>query len=264
MKHTFFLLIMAVCSLTLFGVSGCSTDSANWGSVSDNINTGVGGSMARFTIYNDYMYTVDNFRLNIVSLENPATPQHLKSIDLGMDIETIFCYDRKLFIGSQSGMYIFDITNPQYPSALATVSHITSCDPVVAYGNYAYLTLNSGSLNCFRGVNELVIYNISDVRNPQEVRRISMNSPKGLAVDGNRDLLFVCDAGFGVKMYDISNPETDTWPVWIGDLTASSETRNISAYDVIAIDGLLIVSASEGIYLLDYTSGEMILISKIS
>lgn len=265
MKHKLLLIALVACSIVLPGITGCSADSSDYYyTMTDTTNGGTGGSMARFTIYNNYLFTVDYYKLNIVSLSNPAVPEHLKSINIGVDIETIFAYNEKLFIGSQSGMYIYDISSPEFPTELAHVSHLTSCDPVVAYGKYAYVTLNMASTNCFRGRNELVIYNVSDLRAPVTVRTLTMNSPKGLAVDGERNLLFVCDKGFGVKMYDISEPETEAWPKWIGDLTNSSETKDINAYDVIAIDGLLIVSAEEGIFLVDYSGNAMVLVSKIS
>ena len=55
--------------------------------------------MARFTIVGDCLYTVDHTTLKVVDITNPAHPGAMpfKDVELGFDIETIFCYDDMLF-----------------------------------------------------------------------------------------------------------------------------------------------------------------------
>ncbi|MEO7766646.1 MAG: hypothetical protein ABIS01_04440, partial [Ferruginibacter sp.] len=69
--------------------------------------TGVGGSMARFTIVNNYLYTVGQASLAAFNISLPAEPvkENVKSI--GWNIETIYPLKDKLFIGSQTGMFIY-------------------------------------------------------------------------------------------------------------------------------------------------------------
>lgn len=239
----------------------CSNDSNydGGGSTPDGSESGTGGSMARFTIVGDYIYTVDNNMLKTASIVNPEIPVYLSSRQLGVDIETIFPYDGKLFIGSRSGMYIYDVTtDPESPIHLSTTTHFTSCDPVVAAGNFAYVTLNTENTMCGRGRNELQVYDIKDVKNPKLTWSYeNLNYPKGLGVDAAAAKLFVCVKG-GVKVFDISNPAEPILQKSIGGVIGYIET-----YDVIPMNGLLMVIGSDGLYQFDYTQEEITLVSKI-
>ena len=136
---------VAVCATLALAAAACSS-SADGGMPSQGGGgEGQGGSMARFTIVGDCLYTVDHTTLKVVDITNPAHPGAMpfKDVELGFDIETIFCYDDMLFIGSRSAMHIYDISRPHYPSELSVTRHFTSCDPVVADGGYAY-----GIINC--------------------------------------------------------------------------------------------------------------------
>lgn len=144
---------VAVCATLALAAAACSS-SADGGMPSQGGGgEGQGGSMARFTIVGDCLYTVDHTTLKVVDITNPAHPGAMpfKDVELGFDIETIFCYDDMLFIGSRSAMHIYDISRPHYPSELSVTRHFTSCDPVVADGGYAYVTLNSDNASCWRG-----------------------------------------------------------------------------------------------------------------
>lgn len=223
--------------------------------------SGTGGSMARFTIKGDYMYTVDHSTLKTFDLTTPDKPKYLSNKDQSMSwgIETVFTMDTLLFIGSQTGMYIYNITRPEFPQQLAEVSHIRSCDPVVAQGNYAYVTLNSENSWCGRTSNVLQIYDISNPRKPIMLQEVSgFTSPKGLGVDNNK--LFICDSDKGLKVYDISNPLN---PVWMDDLSHLSQANGINTYDVIPLNGLLLVVGRDGLYQFDYTSEKLAFLSKI-
>lgn len=238
--------------------AGCSTG-GDTGSA--EMHSGQGGSMARFTIAGDFMYTVDNSTLKMFDLTDPAQPLFLegKTQQLGQNIETIFNMDTLLFIGSQDGMYIYNITRPQFPEYLSDVSHIRSCDPVVAAGHYAYVTLNSAGVWCGNTVNGLFIYDISNIRKPVQIYSSTtrFNSPKGLGIDGNK--LFVCDAG--VQVFDVSNPAQ---PVWIDDLSYVTQAQGIVAYDVIPSDGLLFTSTNQGLFQFDYSGEKIQFVSKIT
>jgi hypothetical protein len=230
-------------------------------SSSDGTGAGQGGSMARFTITGDYMYTVDNHTLKLFDLANPDQPEYLerKEQTLGFGVETIFSKDTLLFIGSQDGMYIYSVVRPEFPQLLSHVSHISSCDPVVATDKYAYVTLNTQSIRCGNNNNVLQIYDISDLRKPVLKVTENMNYPKGLGVDGNK--LFVCDAILGIKVFDVTNPLT---PVWIDDLTRIPEANGAETYDVIPVDGILLTSTSKGLYQFSYTGEKLAFLSKIT
>lgn len=248
------LLAIAAIALT---VSACSEDS--FSGVESGSDSGKGGSMARFTIAGDYLYTVDHSTLKMFSVSDPAHPQYLREKEQNLDvgIETIFVMDTLLFIGSQDGMYIYNIKRPAFPQFTSMTSHIRSCDPVVASGNYAYVTLNSDNRWCGRASNVLQIYNISDPYRPVLVEpEMRLNSPRGLGIDGNK--LFVCDRG--LKVYDVSNPER---PLWIDDPSEIPEAGGVDAYDVIPYNGILLLTGKDGLYQFDYTGERLAFVSKI-
>ena len=116
---------VAVCATLALAAAACSS-SADGGMPSQGGGgEGQGGSMARFTIVGDCLYTVDHTTLKVVDISNPAHPGAMpfKDVELGFDIETIFYYDDMLFIGSRSAMHIYDISRPHYPSELSVTRH---------------------------------------------------------------------------------------------------------------------------------------------
>jgi len=236
----------------------CSKSSDGGGGGGGNSTSGQGGSMARFSIKDDVLYIVDNQTLKLFDVTVSSQPFYMPTKDqkLGFGIETIFIMDTLLFIGSETGMYIYDVTRPEFPSKLSYVTHVRSCDPVVASGNYAYVTLNTEQTRCNRGSNELQVYNISNPRYPDLIKIIEMNAPRGLGVDGNK--LFVCERG--LKIYDVSDPAS---PVWIDDLSKIPEANNIDAYDVIPLDGILLLIGKDGLYQFDYKEDIIKFLSKI-
>jgi hypothetical protein len=231
----------------------------------DGSSAGQGGSMARFCILGDNLFTVDMTSLNMFNISNPKDPFFMeeRTQKFPFGIETIFPMDSLLFIGSQTGMYIYHISQYGFLEYLSTTEHIRSCDPVVAQGDYAYVTLNSNNVGCGRTSNVLQIYDISDLTHPIQVKEVfGFSSPMGLGIDGNK--LFVCDRG--LKMYDVtvydvidevSNSHTDSIAIkQIADLYTAGIQDVFGAYDVIPVkgqNGLLILVTSSGIYQLDYS-----------
>ncbi|NJO03674.1 MAG: hypothetical protein HC880_20145, partial [Bacteroidia bacterium] len=140
---------------------------------------GRGGSLARFAIAGDHLYIVDNSKLHVYNITDPANPLSGAEVHLGVNIETIFPYDNKLFIGSQTGMHIYDRINPNQPKFISRYDHVMSCDPVVVQGNYAYVTLRSGT-DCRLGANLLDVIDISNPYHPKIVNSYSMINPHGL------------------------------------------------------------------------------------
>ena len=101
--------------------------------------------MARFSIVNNYLYTVNNSQLTSFNITTANNPVKTATQTVGWNIETIYPFSNKLFIGSMTGMFIYDISNPATPVAQGQFTHVRSCDPVIADGNYAYVTLRGGT-----------------------------------------------------------------------------------------------------------------------
>jgi hypothetical protein len=232
-----FLSIFASCNKE----GGSNSDSGN--------NTGIAGSLARFAIVGDNLYTVTPNNIKIFDLQNPSNPIYKVDQPFGFGIETIFPLGNTLFIGSETGMYIYDISNPLSPKLESQYQHILSCDPVVANQDYAYLTLSAGATRCARGLTQLEVIDIKNKKQPKVVKIYPMNNPRGLALNGND--LFVCDDK--VKWFDATD-NVNLVPKGIIDVKAD---------DAITIGKTLMLIGPDGLSQYNYAGTEPVFLSKI-
>lgn len=213
---------------------------------------GMGGSMARFSIVNANLYTVSDADLSVYSIAAPEKPVFSNKVNMGWGIETIYPFKDKLFIGSTSAMFIYDITNPDKPSKVGQFNHLRACDPVIADDNHAYVTLRNGS-TCSRGSNQLDILNISNLTAPSLAKTYPMTNPHGLSKDGKT--LFICDGKDGLKIYDASS---------VNDLKLLLHIKGFESYDVITNNNIAIVVSKDGLRQYDYSDlNDIKLLSKI-
>lgn len=205
---------------------------------------GVGGSMARFGLYKDYLYTVDNSTLHTFKITDIESPVDVGSKSIGWNVETMFIYNDHLFFGTTTGMLIYNLEIEQNPTYINQYSHITSCDPVVVQGNLAYVTLHDGGA-CGRTVNRLDVIEMNeDYSQMQLLESYSMANPYGLGIDD--EILFICDGDAGLKVYNASDP------LQIAS-NKLAEFPDISTYDVIPVNGYLFMIGDGGFYLYDYS-----------
>jgi len=235
--------------VTLVFFASCEKEPAQGNANTNSMNQatlGEGGSMAQFTILGNYLYTVDYKSLKVFHLADPANPELLETVNLGVGIETIFPQNDHLFIGTQSGVRIYDVTNPRQPEQVSRFDHVTSCDPVVANDEYALATLRGGT-PCNGNVNQLDLIDISDITNPTLISSTELLNPYGLGLaENSTDLVYICDGYAGVKAFDISNPEM---PEQVMHL------EGLDAIDVIPdTDNNLIVLTRQGVYQYDATN----------
>lgn len=207
-------------------------------------SSGQGGSMARFTLLNDHLYTVGQADLSLFDVKTAANPTFVKSIVLGWGVETIFPYENKLFIGTNRGMHIFNVTDAANPVKLSTYSHVFACDPVVVQGKYAYVTLRTGNF-CRQATNQLEVVDIEDPTNPKQIAVYPMQNPHGLSVSGNN--LFLCEGNYGLKSFNITDKNK------IGD-NLLQHLKTIKSFDVIAGPKSLIVTGDDGVYQFNYNN----------
>lgn len=242
--------------ITGFYMDNASSSNAGFSNVSQSNSSsplGKGGSMARFALTTNKLYTVSNSDLNVFNTSKAFEPNFITKVNLGNSaIETIFPMKNKLFIGSQTGMYIYDITNPNLPVEAGKFSHVQSCDPVIADENYAYVTLRSGT-TCQGFSNQMEVLKLNNLHDVQLVKTYKMYSPHGLSKDG--DLLFICDGKDGLKIYDAAN---------VNDIKIKKHFPGMETYDVIAMNNIALVVAKDGFYQYDYTNvNDIKLISKM-
>jgi hypothetical protein len=251
MKKIIYILLV----IAIILVVSCTKESTNTSIAIGNDGTGVGGSTARFAIVGNTLYTVDHSNLNVFDITNPQKPTKLGTSNIGgNDIETIFPRDNNtIFIGSQSGMYIYNISNPLLLTRTAVVSHFRACDPVVANQKYAFVTLNSEGFSttrrCGGSTNVLLTYNVEDLNNVTLLQSYNLTKPKGLGLHGNN--LFVCDEF--LRWYDATNP---------ANLIRKSEFV-ISAHDIIPLNNSLILVGKDGITQLGFQNDSIWFLSKI-
>lgn len=216
---------------------GAATNSLAAGEASAG---GIGGSMARFAITGDHLYAVDKMRLTSFDIASPE-PVSVSQKNVGWNIETIFPHKKNLFIGSESAMYIYDISQPDSPVQLSVYPHFTACDPVVVEGDFAYVTLRD-SERCPQGVNRLEVVDVKNLFNPKQVGFYQMQNPHGLGIDNGN--LFVSEGNKGLKVLDASDPF---------DIKLISHISDIKATDVIPFNNVLMVTGENGILQYDYS-----------
>lgn len=204
---------------------------------------GISGSMAQFSVVGNYLYTLQQGSLSTYLVSNDGEAIEQGEIAINSVGETLFPAQGHLFIGTQWGMMIYSLQNPENPAWVSTYDHIVSCDPVIVQGDVAYVTLATGR-RCWMGVNTLEAIDISNLQNPTLIKTYEMTNPQGLGIDNST--LFLCDKGAGLKVFDAEDPTTI-------DQNQLAIFPDIDTYDVIPYNDVLIMIGADGLYQYDYS-----------
>ena len=206
---------------------------------------GIAGSMSRFGLYKEYLYTVDEHRMGLFNLTVPESPAFEGDVQFdwwGGEVETIFPHGDNLFMGTTTGMLIYNVENPSNPVYRSQLAHATSCDPVFVKDNYAYVTLRDGS-SCQGFNNQLDLIDISNLNNPVLKETFEMDNPHGLTIFD--ETLFLCEGKHGMKVFDISDPLRL-------DRNRLAKIDDFFAYDAISFatpsQNVLMVIGEDGFY----------------
>ncbi len=204
---------------------------ANFESASGG-NVGVGGSMARFQINNNALYTIDSYKLNVFNITDPAAAFFDKEVFMtqwfgGGEFETLFIQKDFLFVGSTTGMYTVNAEDEFNPFFVSGFAHATACDPVVVFGNTAYITVRGGS-TCGAIEDQINVINVTDIANPTLLSTYYLNEPYGLGIKNG--VLYVGCGTNGLKIFNAANSA--------GLVLANSYANNVK--DVIPLDSHLI------------------------
>ena len=214
--------------------------------------TGQGGSLARFQIVDNYLYTVGNYQMAIFNIQNLSSPVLANTQNAGWNIETMFQAGEYLYLGSTNGMYIYSIANPSSPEYISEFTHWEGCDPVVVDGDYAYLTLRGGN-DCGQLESVLEVIDISDKATPKLASRYELENPYGLGIKENT--LFVCDGTSGLKLFDKEEPL---------DVKLTKTYDDIQSKDVIPLENSLLMVGGDNLYQYKYIEDGVDLISSYS
>ena len=233
----------------------CEKDIANSFGANPPQTTGQGGSLARFAISGNYLYSVDEQQLKVFDISNAADPILKRTVSIGFAIETIYPFKDKLFIGSTSQVYIYSITDPENPQKLGTAISpdvLRRCDPVVAKDTVAFATLRTNG-PCGGTQSILAVFDIKDVTKPVQKATFRVGEPYGLGYSG--DVLYVCDRQLGLMIMDINKPYQPT---------LIKSIKDGSYVDVIPYQNTLICWVTNGIILYDISDNRNpVLLAKI-
>lgn len=244
------LMIVSVTALLIF--IGCSKDTGKVANDTGSGSTGEGGSMAAMTIIKNHLYRIAGGNsIEVYDISNDSTAKMVNNIGGNTGLETLFPFGKYLLVGTQSGMLIYDISNGANPTFVSRYDHVVSCDPVVAQGNYAYVTLRNGT-RCWRGLNQLEIIDLSNISQPKLVRTMPMLMPHGLDADGIN--LVVGEGQKGFKWLDISDPT---------DPVLKHFETSVPGYDIISRGSYFILVGAKGLYQYSYGSSKPELLSFI-
>ncbi|HMQ47484.1 MAG TPA: hypothetical protein PKA00_03475 [Saprospiraceae bacterium] len=240
-KYSLFLITL----LTFFAVA-CEESAADiaLATPGQSSSTGTGGSLARFTIKGDFLYTVDAQNLNVFNISSPDETIPVATVQAGFGVETIYPLENFLYLGTQNGMLIFQVGADGIPALIGNYNHITSCDPVVSDGHFAYVTLRVSECQeaAFGAANTLDVLDVSDPTQPNLLSSYPMDSPYGLGLDEN--ILFVCEGERGFKVMEVSDPQ---------NIVLLQQITSVNAIDVITLDGLLLVIGPDAVVEYDYS-----------
>ncbi|WP_141719782.1 hypothetical protein [Roseivirga misakiensis] len=226
--------------LLLIFVFACAEDSSEF--VPNLSGTGVGGSLAKFTISNNQVIVINGSEVKQFDILPSDELSEKHTLQIFRQLETIFPYEDKILIGSTAAVIFLGFDADGLLTILSTYDHLTACDPVVASNGIAFSTLKV--TDCRAGSDDLLeAIDISDIENPTVLKVYSTESPFGLAIRGSS--LFVCEKG-GLTMYSF-NAEGEL--IEMDFLTIDGAVP----LDIIANTGYLIVRTTNGIYNVSYS-----------
>jgi len=217
---------------------------------------GVAGSMSRFSLYNNFLYTIDNSNIDVFDISSLSNPAWQSEFSVSWGIETLYGLRDLLFIGSETGMFIYSLSNPASPEYLSDYGHWQACDPVFVSGDFAFVTLRDGTF-CQGFSNQLDVLDVSDVLNPILLHTYPMDNPHGLSIKD--DKLYLCEGEHGLKVFDVSDIDEI-------DNNQIETIEGVHTFDVIAVPNkdVIIVTGSDGLYQYDNSDPSNLLeLSKI-
>jgi len=237
--------------ILVFVISSCSKDGTE--KTNATASTGKGGSLSKFTIVGNFLYAVDNHYLYSYDISNPSNPVRTNTSEINFDIETIYPFNNRLFIGTRTGLYIYSLEAPATPVKVGEAQHARSCDPVVANDSIAFVTLKGNSF-CGPAESGLYVHDIRNIFQPLLIKTVAMANPEGLGLQGS--YLYICCNNEGLKVFDVSVPSN---PVEVKTVTGSYFK------DVIPYGNQLICYVSTGINLYDISNpSDPVLVKQIS
>ena len=213
---------------------------------------GISGSITKFSLLNNFLYVMDGNNLKPFDLSSPTRPSNTNEVSIWREVETLFAYNDHIFMGTTSGMLIYGTANKNSPNQVGIINHANACDPVVVDGDYAYVTLRTGTA-CSGQQNQLDVVDVSNYAQPVLKKTFSLKNPHGLGIRNNT--LYVCDGTDGLKIFDATNP------LDVGNQKIKTY-GSVQATDIIVLENTAMLIGDDGLHQYDISDIENI--SKIS
>ncbi len=227
-------------------------DSQNFNKGASSQGQGISGSITKFSLLNDFLYVMDGHHLKPFDLSAPTRPSNSNAIHIWREVETLFAYNNHIFMGTTSGMLIYETSNKDLPTQRGMIQHANACDPVVVDGDYAYVTLRTGTA-CSGQQNQLDVIDVSNYADPILKKTFNLKNPHGLGIRNNT--LFVCDGSAGLKIFDATDP------IDVGNQKIKTY-GSVQATDIILLDNIAMLIGDDGLY--QYDISDVQNINKIS
>lgn len=205
---------------------------------------GVGGSYAKFQIFNNALYTISDYSLLTFDITNYNSITQVSETWMnawfGGELETTFIRKDYMFIGATNGMHIVGLQDEFNPAYTSSFLHATGCDPVVVEETTAYITVRGGN-SCGAIEDQVNVIDVSDISSPVEYSTYFLSSPYGLGVKDN--VLYVCNDN-GINVFNAANSSS----------LVLENTYNVNSKDVIPLESHLISVGENVIHQYNYTS----------
>ncbi|MCT4629767.1 hypothetical protein [Winogradskyella sp.] len=203
---------------------------------------GVGGSYAKFQIFNNALYTISDYSLLTYDITNYSAITQVSETWMeswfGGELETTFIRKEYMFIGATNGMHIVGLQDEFNPTYTSSFLHATGCDPVVVEEDTAYITVRGGN-SCGAIEDQVNVIDVSDITSPVEYSTYFLSSPYGLGVKD--EVLYVCN-DMGINVFNAQNPNA----------IVLENTYNVEAKDVIPLSSHLISVGENVIHQYNY------------
>lgn len=207
-------------------------------------SSGTDGTLNKIALASDHLYIISDDDLHVFDASSGLTK--VKSdINFSDGMETIIIRENEAFFGKFDGIDVADISNPASPVITREYVHEEACDPVLPYGDVAYVTLRVDG-PCQGRQNLLDVVGLTgNGRFLSAIERINMSSPYGMTIVDKT--LYVGEGQNGLKMFDVTNERS---PQLI------EFNQDVEAYDVILhpTKDLILLAGPDGLNIYENNS----------
>jgi len=190
-----------------------------------NFNLGSGGGGGGGTKANcvraqgDYAYFTSSNGLYVVNITDPSNPQSLGAISGtgNLNLENLDLHGNILAVAAhESGVKLFDISNPSSPAIVANIS-----------ANNAWTAVLDEEYLYIADEDKILILDISNVNNPTQTESIETgNAVKDLAIANG--FLYAALGSDGVNIYDIKSLQS---PQFLDNFNTNTLANRIAPFD---------------------------------